>query len=143
MAELFFRQGFALAAMGQYESAARDFRHGLRLQAEWQPDDLRLDRLYGPDVIAKHAHFEAMAQSIQTSPHNPNLLFVLGVELYFDGQPARASAFLQRAAQLGGNADHLLDGLLNQPDKPARVKPLPGKPADGAKPAAAVQAVDS
>ena len=114
MAEIFMRQGFAESAIGQYETALRLFRRGLKIQPKWRPGELRLDDLYGADnKLAKGAHFEALAQQMQAAPHDPHLLFVLGLELEFDGQTERAAPFLLRAGQLGANEDHSLDGFLD------------------------------
>ncbi len=113
MAEIYMRQGFAESAIGQYETAGRLLRRGLKVQANWRPGELRLDDLYGGDNrLAKGAHFEAIAQAVQAAPHDPNLYFVLALELEFDGQSERAAPFFLRANQLGANEDHSLDSFL-------------------------------
>ncbi len=111
MAEIYLRQGIAAIAFGQYDSAGRSFRRALKME-DWNAAHLQLDQLYGADRIAKESHLEALAMAIQGAGHDANLLFVLGMELYFNGQPERATAFFMRAAQLGGNDDHLLDGFI-------------------------------
>jgi Flp pilus assembly protein TadD len=121
MAEIYLRQGIAAVATGQYDSAGRYFRRALKMD-DWNVAHLQLDQLYGADRIAKESHLEALAMAIQAAGHDANLLFVLGMELYFNGQPERATAFFMRAAQLGGNDDHLLDGFIPAA-KPAAPQP--------------------
>jgi len=112
LAEIFLRQGFAHVAMGQYESAAKDIRRGLKMKPDWRPDELRLAKLYGDELLAKSSHLEALATSLQAAPHDATALYLLGMELYFDGHVERAGPFFVRAAQLGANEDHLLDSFL-------------------------------
>jgi Flp pilus assembly protein TadD len=119
MAEIYLRQGITSVATGQYESAGRYFRRALKMD-DWNAAHLQLDQLYGNDRIAKEAHLEALALAIQAAAHDANLLFVMGMELYLNGQPERATAFFLRSGQLGGNDDHLLDPFI----PPAR----PGQP---------------
>jgi len=111
----YLRQGFALVAMGQYESAGKVFRRGLAMNADWADSEFRLKKLYGDAKVAKTAHFESLAQAADDNPHDANLLALLGLELYFDGRSDRATAFFQRSAQLGGNEDHALDSFLPPP----------------------------
>ncbi len=107
MAEPWFRQGFALLALGRYEAAARAFRTGLKLDARWPTLGFSLQRLYG-DAAAMDAHLEALAQAAEVQPENPDLLFLVGVFLYFSGQTDRSEPFFQRAEQLArGDKSHL------------------------------------
>ena len=115
VAETYFRQAFALVALGQYESAAKTFRRGLRVRSDWSDSPFRLDQIYGDDQIAKTAHVENLAKAVEANPLDAELLLVLGMQIYFDGQPQRAEVFFARVAQLGGNADKLLDDFLPQP----------------------------
>ncbi|REK13061.1 MAG: hypothetical protein DWQ37_10585 [Planctomycetota bacterium] len=123
LADTYFRQGFAQVALGHYEKAARAYRRGLRLRGDWQASPFRLDQLYAAPV-PKNAHIEALAREVQANPFDGELLMVLGMQLYFDGEPQRAEAFFSRAAQLGANEDRLLDAFLPQPQ--------PADPADPA-----------
>lgn len=123
MAEIYLRQGIALVAVGQYESAAKSFRRGVKLP-DWNVAGMGIDQLYNGARAAKEAHIEALAMALRTAPHDANLLFVLGMEMFLSGQPERASAFFARAAQLGGNEDHLLDGFL--PAAQPAAAPQPG-----------------
>jgi tetratricopeptide (TPR) repeat protein len=99
-----FRQGFALVAMGRYPPAAKEFRRGLELDPAWPRSGFRLAELYRNNQMAKSAHFDALAKAATQSAHDPDLLFLLGVMLYFDGRVERAKPFFQRAEQLAAGA---------------------------------------
>jgi tetratricopeptide (TPR) repeat protein len=115
LAESYFLQGHALVAVSQYPAAGKAFRKGLDIGPDWVESGFRLDRLYGDNRVAKASHFEALALAAEKNPHDANLLFVLGVELFFDGQADRSRKFFERSAALGGNRDHLLDTFLFAP----------------------------
>lgn len=107
LADPWFRQGFALLALGRYDAAAKAFRTALRLDARWVGSGFALQRLYG-NAAAMDAHLEALAQTAELQPENPELLFLVGVFLYFSGQPDRSEPFFQRAEQLTrGDKSHL------------------------------------
>ena len=70
----------------------------------------------------KKSHLEDLAKAVEANPWDANLLLVLGIELYFDGQQERASLFFSRASRLGANNDHLFDEFLPQPGPAGRRK---------------------
>lgn len=112
LAETYLRQGHALVAMGNYESAGKAFRRGLGVRSDWGNTAVRLDAIYGDANREKVQHLEELAEAADQNPQDSNLLFLLGMQLYFDGQTDRSQLFFQRAAQLGGNEDRLLDYFL-------------------------------
>lgn len=103
LADAFFRQGFSLLAMGRYEPAARAFKHGLTLKPDWAKSTFRLDELYGDNRLAKVTHLERLAAEATEHPQNADLMFLLGLALYFDGQAERARPFFEHAAELGAD----------------------------------------
>jgi hypothetical protein len=115
LAEPYFRQGYALVALGQYENAAKTFRRGLKIRSDWTDSPFRLDQIYGGARLAKTQHLENLAKAVEANPLDVNLLLTLGMQLFFDGQRDRASVFFARAAQLGGNEDRLLNDFLPRP----------------------------
>ncbi len=125
--EPFFRQAYALVAMGQYESATKAFRRGLKIRSDWTDSPFRLDQIYGGDQLAKTSHLENLARALEANPFDSDLLVALGLQLYFDGQRNRAGVFLARAAQLGANDDKLLNDFLAKP-APAGAGAQPDKP---------------
>ncbi|MEX0978770.1 MAG: tetratricopeptide repeat protein, partial [Pirellulales bacterium] len=112
VAESYMRQGFALFAMGQYANAAGAFRRGLRIRSDWTGSPFHLDQIYDGARLSKTAHIESLAKAVEANPLDAELLLVLGMASFFDGQRDRAAVFLARSAQLGGNEDHLLDDFL-------------------------------
>ncbi len=115
VAESYFRQAFARVAMGQYEKAAAAFRRGLRIRSDWTGSPFRLDQIYDGAALAKTSHIERLAKAVEANPFDAELLLVLGMQLFFDGEQDRAGVFFARAAQLGGNEDQLLDDFLPKP----------------------------
>jgi len=103
LAEAWFRQGFALAAVGRCDLAATAVKRGLKLDPAWPKSHFELDQLFGPNAAAKNARLDALAAAVMDKPADPNRLFVLGVLLHFDGQTDRAATLFERAEQIAGN----------------------------------------
>ena len=53
LADAYFRQGFALAAMGSYSPAVKAIQRGLAIDPRWPDSPFQLDDLYGPNAAAK------------------------------------------------------------------------------------------
>ena len=133
MGDGLLRQGFALVALGRYDSAARSFKRGLAMDPNWANSDFRLDTLYNDNGLAKAAHIKALVQEAARAPSS-DILFLLGLMLYFDGQPEQARPLFVRSRKLaGGNSAHL-DGFLRKL-APENVAPAPAdavrRAADG------------
>ncbi len=111
VADVYFRQGFALIATNRFTLAAEAFRRGLALEPDWPSSDFRLKDLYNGAELARKAHQDALASAALADPNNADLMFVLGVFLHFDDQQERAKKFIVRAKELGADATHL-DGFL-------------------------------
>lgn len=108
LADSYFRQGYALMAMGRYEHAVRTIRRGMDLDADWPRSDFHNAELYSDNPQAKAAQLETLATAAEKDPHNADLLFLVGVMLHFDGKPERARPFFERAGQLlAGNDAHV------------------------------------
>ncbi len=119
LADGYFRAGFALVALEHYDAAAQIFKRGLNVDPNWSQSPFRIDDLYGANQTAKAAHLESLAKAATEDPSNGDLMFLVGVELHFDGQKDRARTFFQRADQLvHGNNAHLR-GFLAGPKPPA------------------------
>jgi tetratricopeptide (TPR) repeat protein len=107
LADSYFRQAYALLAMGRYDLSMRAIRRGMDLSADWPQSGFSNAELYGDNPQAKAAHLEALAAASEEDPHNADLLFLVGVLLHFDGKPERARPFFERANQLlAGNDAH-------------------------------------
>ena len=108
LADAWFRQGFAMAAIGRYDLAVGAIKRGLSLDPAWPKSAFRLNDLYGADEMAKNAHLDGLAQAAEEKPTDGDLLFMVGVYLHFDGQADRARKFFQRAAEIAGDdADYI------------------------------------
>ena len=125
LADAYFRQGFSLLAMGRYAPAARVFKHGLSLKPEWAKSKFRLDDLYGDNRLAKVTHLEHLATEATAHPQNADLMFLLGLGLYFDGQAERARLFFERAHELGADREAIAGFLKAAP------APVAGAPERG------------
>jgi hypothetical protein len=137
LAEAQFRQGFALVATARYADAAKAFIRGLQLDPDWPASGFRLDEIYGENKVVKDAHLDALQKALAAHPHDPDVLFVLGVYLYFDGQAKLAAPLFRRAEIVVGaaDADHLAGFLKNlPPDKQPQPRPAMEPPAKNAAP---------
>ncbi|MBI3462645.1 MAG: tetratricopeptide repeat protein [Planctomycetes bacterium] len=114
LADCYFRQGQAMIALGKYDQAAKAFRRGLELDPAWPRSGFRLDGLYGQNHAAQEAHLDALAKAAEDSPRDSDLLFLVGVQLYFGGQPDRSQQFFLRAATLAGPQSQHIDGFLQR-----------------------------
>lgn len=105
LAEAYFRQVFALVAVGAYEPAARAAKSGLELHPEWPKGPFQLTNLYGNDEAVKREHLARLAEAVQQAPQNGDLLFLLGVMLHFDDRADEARAFFAQAIPLMAGSD--------------------------------------
>jgi tetratricopeptide (TPR) repeat protein len=113
VADAWFRQGFALAALGRYEQAVKAIKRGLELRPDWAASDFTLDEIFGKDDVAKKSRLDAMTKAAEDDPNNGDLEYLLGLHLYFDGKPDKAAGFFHRSAELGGN-DGALKGFFKE-----------------------------
>jgi tetratricopeptide (TPR) repeat protein len=114
VADAWFRQGFANAAMGHYDRAAKAIRHGLEIKPDWASSAFRLDDLFGDDTVAKKNLLDAMLKVAEAEPANADVALLVGLYYHFDGKPEQASPFLRRAAETFGN-DAAMKNFLDAP----------------------------
>jgi tetratricopeptide (TPR) repeat protein len=107
MAEPFFRLGHALADLGRYDQAAAAFRRGLSRRPDWPASGFRLAALYGDNLAARAAMFEALKHALDARPDDATALYVAAVQLFFDGQQEPARASFDRARKLGEAAPYV------------------------------------
>lgn len=107
MAEAHVRHGQACIATGRYSEAVAAIKRGLDADPAFLYSDFRLQDLYG-DETAPTRHVEALAAAALAKADDPDLLFLIGTFLHFEGKSSRAAKFLQRAADLAGDdATHI------------------------------------
>jgi Tfp pilus assembly protein PilF len=120
LADVYFRQVFALVGSNQYDSAKKSLERGLRVRPNWPDANFELSTLYGPkNHLVRLAHRESLASAIEQSPQSADLLVLMGVLLYSDGERERSQLFFDRAFELGANADHLFDRFVAPRPQPA------------------------
>ena len=124
LADAYFRQGFALIALGNYRQAARVFKRGLEIAPDWPRSGFRLQELYGPSAAAKTAHLGTLSQAVVDQPHDPDLPFLLGVLVHAGGEPDRAVPLFERATRLSVGSDAHLRAFLERGEGVAQ----PGQP---------------
>jgi tetratricopeptide (TPR) repeat protein len=119
LADAWFRQGLALAAMGRFPQAADAIKHGLRIDPDWPNSDFTLDTLFEktkPDQKAKESVLDALVAAANDKPHDADVLFMTGVFFHFDGQAKRAKTYFDRARQwVGKDAPSIKPFLANKP----------------------------
>jgi len=126
MPDSYFRQGQALVALGKYDQAAKAFRRGLDLDPTWPQSGFRLEALYGQNRAAQGAHLDALAKAAEDNPRSADLLFLVGIQLYFGGQLERSQQFFERAAALAGPQAQHLDGFLKRLEERKQAVPPGG-----------------
>jgi hypothetical protein len=109
-----FRQGFALAAVGRCDLAAAAVKRGLKLDPAWPKSNFEIDQLFGANGPAKNAVLDALAAAAMAKPTDSDRLFILGVFLYFDGQNGRATTLFERAEQIAGDNVGHIEAFLEQ-----------------------------
>jgi tetratricopeptide (TPR) repeat protein len=132
MAETYWRQGHALIATANYELAGGAFKRALALDPDVTRGEFTLSELYRGAEMAKSSHLESLAGWALTRGDISEPYFLMGVQLYYDGQRERASKFFGRAAELAGpSGGHLIAfAPAGRKTKEAdAVPPLPPEPA--------------
>jgi Tfp pilus assembly protein PilF len=95
----YFLRAEAEFALGKHRLAARSIEAGLRLKPEWPGVKTFRPRrdLYKGQEDEFDAHLRRLGDATQEQPSEGNLLFLYGYQLWFDGRPAEAAAYFERA----------------------------------------------
>jgi len=137
--EPYFRNGYALAAVGSFDSAVKYIKQGLDLDPQWPSHGEHLEAIFGDDNrLAILSLTERVTNWVREDIRDPDRLFLVGVLLHFSGDH-RASQFFEAAYRLAGAGDHLLAFLQpaveNKDGAPAASQPGPPTgPFNGAAP---------
>src|SRR5580692_3968526 len=100
--EPYFRLGFSLAAVGNFDSAMKYIKQGLDIDPRWPAHGDRLDTLFGEDNrLSVLTMIERVGGWVREDIRDPDRLFLMGVILHFDGD-TRASEFFEAAFRLAG-----------------------------------------
>jgi hypothetical protein len=123
--EPYFRLGFSLTAVGNFDSAVKYFKQGLDIDPQWPTHPDKLDALFGDDNrLSVLTLIERVGNWVREDIRDPDRLFLIGVVLHADGD-TRASQFFEAAYRLGGSGDHLL-AFLHPPAADAPPVGAPG-----------------
>jgi tetratricopeptide (TPR) repeat protein len=112
-ADGWFRQAFALSAMGRYEQATKALKRGLEINPDWGKSDFRLSEVYGNNDDLKQSNLDAMEKDVAANPNNGDAALMLAIHYHFDGKQDQAAPLLQRALKVVGN-DGVVGGFLGK-----------------------------
>ncbi|HEV8067680.1 MAG TPA: hypothetical protein VGP76_08075 [Planctomycetaceae bacterium] len=125
--EPYFRLGFSLASVANFDSAVKYFKQGLDVDPQWPTHPDKLDTLFGEDNrLSVLTLIERVGGWVREDIRDPDRLFLIGVILHADGD-TRASEFFEAAYRLGGSGDHLL-AFLNPASGPGGPPPARSGP---------------
>ncbi len=116
LSEAYFRQGHALVATKRYDLAVKAFKVAIALATDIDRGEFRMDELYGDGkALAKSLHLEDLARAGLDRPRDADVMLLIGLFLYYDGQADRAERFLRQAMDLDptltGSVSRYLDDV--------------------------------
>lgn len=97
-----FRLGHAYVATGDLELALTSFLIGLELSGAVERAGFSLEDMYRGDELAKQTHLHTLSDAALRQPEDGGLRMLVGMSLYYDGQPLRARTYFEQAARLPG-----------------------------------------
>ncbi len=100
VAEAYFRQGWALTALGQLDNAQRSLRRGFELRSDWPNSPFQLRELYGDNPLVLDTHREALLRAQQDRPLEATPVYLLALFDYFRGERAAARTLFAKAKEL-------------------------------------------
>ena len=112
----YFLLGQALLAQGNYHTAFDAIRDGMRLQPGWPRAGFRPLELYGRHVDEYSALVRSTEKALARHPLDPELLFLRGYVLWFDGRKEQARGFFRQALPGAANRDAIDRFLRALPD---------------------------
>lgn len=123
--EVYFRQAFALVAMGRYSHAVSKLKRGLQVEPQSARTGKTLDQIYGVENIdQKVDYLQRVADWADADVRDPDRLFLMGVMLHFD-EDSRANEFINAAWKIAGKGQHIQAFLQSSGSPP---KELPAAP---------------
>jgi hypothetical protein len=105
--EIYFRQAFALVAMGRYSHAVAKLKRGLQVDPDYPRHGTTLDEVFGEDNTEQtREYLQQVARWTNADERDPDRLFLMGVLLHFN-EDLRASSFFDAAWGLTNHRLHL------------------------------------
>ena len=86
-----------LLAQGKYHDAVDAIRAGMALQPDWPDAHFQPRDLYGPHAADYADHLKDLQDALDRRPADPDLLFLYGYALWFDGRKDDARPLFQKA----------------------------------------------
>jgi tetratricopeptide (TPR) repeat protein len=116
--EPYFLLAQALLAQGSYYDAFDAIRDGMRRRPDWPTARFRPIELYGRHLDEYTALLRATERALARFPRDPELLFVRGYVLWFDGRKEEARPYFRKALPHAANRDAIDRFLRAMPDEP-------------------------
>jgi hypothetical protein len=113
----YFLLAQALLAQGTFHDAFDAIRDGMRRRPDWPADRFRPVELYGPHVDEYSALVRSTEKALARHPLDPELLFLRGYVLWFDGRKEEARPFFRQALLRAANRDAIDRFLRALPDE--------------------------
>lgn len=99
----YYRQAITSVALRRYDDAVALLRRAVQVDPRFVRSEFCLDLLYGERQVAKADDQEQLAAAALARSSQPELFYLVGVLLHFDGDLARAQKFLAHAWRLRGD----------------------------------------
>ncbi|HEX3151885.1 MAG TPA: tetratricopeptide repeat protein [Gemmataceae bacterium] len=87
-------------ALGKYPQAVNAIAAGFKIRADWADARFVSRELYWKNPELYNDHLKALRQAVADFPNDATLTFLLGHQLWFDGQRDEARGLFQKAATL-------------------------------------------
>ena len=113
----YFLLAQAQFATGKFDDSIASIIEGMKREPGWPLSPYQSRGLYRGNPAAYDAHLQNLRDALAAHPDDPRLLFLLGVQLWFDGQRDAAKPLFERAVKLATDPASVLAFL-----KPPAVK---------------------
>src|SRR5262249_17916042 len=99
-ASTYFLISQAQFALGKYREAVGSIAAGMNVRADWSEARFNTRDLYWKKPEAFDDHLKALRQAVAAYPDDPELNFLLGHQLWFDGKKDEARKLILKARDL-------------------------------------------
>jgi tetratricopeptide (TPR) repeat protein len=87
-------------ALGKYREAVAAIIAGMAVRPDWPDARFVVRDLYWKSPELFDDHLKALRQAVEAFPNDPDLMFLLAHQLWFDGKPDEARPLFRKAAAL-------------------------------------------
>src|SRR5262245_39082107 len=115
----YFLLAQARFTLEKYHEAVEAIAQGMKRRPNWPGTRFQSRELYGDNPAWYDQHLQALRKAVEAFPDDAGLLFLLGYELWFDGQRAEAAKIFQKAASRTTDPA-LIEAFLAEADKVVR-----------------------